>query len=645
MRYKLLLILFLLSFSFCVKAQNQCDEIIQKIKVLLNEDSRSKDYEKILNNLLYAQEICKSAKKSEIDEMLKLTFQLIENEKNNSIRAQKEINETLLLAEERLRNIQVSNLIDDSKSTFADKTIAFHLLKKAYRTDPKNKEVFSELFSVAYDEDRPWRINPENLSDSLIQSFFVKQENELWESFINGEFNCEIIIRHKERKDTVFIIKDQSISDCQFKYITVSKYGDKVAYVSNNEFYPFNGTIKVWDIVTSSKVLDQRTIGYISDIGFSANGDLLAVKRDDDIIIWDFKLHGNLIKFSDDSHAVPALENYHFVDFNPQTLLSTYISDTKIVIMDRYRKVKSVPIPFNTEHYILKKATVSTNEDFILVAYNYRQGRGDSRTIALYDLKKGEYVFDCLVSRGGMHSLAFSPDNSSFMYAGWNLNVMNLIDSIKKIEVSPIGNGIFDAAEYSHDGTMIAAGGRQGELNLIKLNNTEENKVITVFSEAFEWISSVTFSHDSKFIAVGSINGHVLILDAKSGKVEYDFSAYEMDSPSINKMAFSPKDNLFVTVSGYDFSSHRSTNFIQIWDITNGSELISFYSGNYSFLNNQIDAIFFLEETPSILYANTKGRIEEFVLDPSLLINKIESHHNIGDLTETEKAYFDLVDY
>jgi WD40 repeat protein len=79
------------------------------------------------------------------------------------------------------------------------------------------------------------------------------------------------------------------------------------------------------------------------------------------------------------------------------------------------------------------------------------------------------------------------------------------------------------AVQYSPDGERIVAGSSSDETGEIRVYEAGSGKLISTFEGQPGPIYAVRFSRDGKQVAAGGFSGHVIIVDAQSGKLIKDF--------------------------------------------------------------------------------------------------------------------------
>ncbi|MCY4401730.1 MAG: sigma-70 family RNA polymerase sigma factor [Candidatus Poribacteria bacterium] len=124
-----------------------------------------------------------------------------------------------------------------------------------------------------------------------------------------------------------------------------------------------------------------------------------------------------------------------------------------------------------------------------------------------------------------------------------------------------LGKGhIFDMA-YSPDGTQLAAAGTIG----IWLYDTLTGEEYNLLYDNMDSVSTVAFSHDSKYLASDGIDNTIIIWDPSSGQHIDTFKGHQ---DYVNSVAFSPDGKTLVSGGGDET--------VRLWDVATGQLRLTF---------------------------------------------------------------------
>ena len=171
---------------------------------------------------------------------------------------------------------------------------------------------------------------------------------------------------------------------------------------------------------------------------------------------------------------------------------------------------------------------------------------GGNNTIKLWDLTEG--VVTTLGSHSHkVNSIAFSPDgqklvsgSDDFTIKIWDVAGKRLFSTLSHI--TDFARSQVKVVAFSPDGQKIATAGRH--LKIWDIHTLRE--IMTIRHEA--WIYEVAFSSDGQYLAMGDVNGQIIVRNLKN---QQDIIQFRGDADSIAALKFSP-DNQILASAGYN---------------------------------------------------------------------------------------------
>ena len=212
-------------------------------------------------------------------------------------------------------------------------------------------------------------------------------------------------------------------------------------------------------------------------------------------------------------------------------------------------------------------ATISPNNKMIAAAT--KEGE-----IFIYRVDDGMIIYrsDQLIpanSYQSINSLTFSPNSNLLAYnIDKEVTIINVHSgNIVYKKESDKNYDTYFSLSFSPDGSLIAIGKEDGEIEILDINNDETYAYISVphadDSCVVNYVRSVQFSPDGNYLACGTVDGRIRIFDL----IEYKLKAsYKGHSDQVISIAYSPNGNYLVSNS---WDNHICIYNIESWQIEN----------------------------------------------------------------------------
>lgn len=237
------------------------------------------------------------------------------------------------------------------------------------------------------------------------------------------------------------------------------------------------------------------------------------------------------------------------------------------------------------------------------------------RTIRLFDVQSGAETQNLRSHLNQVWSIAFSPDGKFIATSGTDFKVF-LWDTVEAMSTSSFDFKVgvnLGSSPISADRTKLAAA-YESSKNVVEeiiWNVLTKEKIVSVSKEPLEIIDSRAFSSDGTILAAGSRQGEITFWNAANGTKIRRFKAHDDRATGL---AFSP-DGRYLVSGGYD-------NTVKIWNVENAilvRELCRFESA-VSTLGISPDgrAVFVasLDRTAKLLNLETGETIVDFGRQP-----------------------------
>jgi WD40 repeat protein/serine/threonine protein kinase len=360
----------------------------------------------------------------------------------------------------------------------------------------------------------------------------------------------------------------------------------------------FNGLVHVWDPASGKLVRTFKAHGhYLTSIAFSPDSQRFATASlDQSARIWETATGKNLVKLPE-AHRGPAQS----VCFSPDGLkIATAGEDGLVKVWNsssgteigafrghrgavfavcwskdgnslisgsRDQTIKEWDVNTETGPRILVGAWFAAwSPDSRLLAVGGKSGKGDLKTIDVYDATTGQQIFRVPSDqKSGFSSVAWSPDGNT-LATGFGdpggVGVWNVSTRQSVWRVPAHAEGTRNVA-WSNNGRLIVSAGVD---RLAQVWSADSGKLLQTLKGHQFPLSSVAFSPDGKRLASASFSREVKVWEWETARKVFEFQrpgSFESDGqPSVS---WSP--------DGRQLAAGCSTGEILIWDDATGREI------------------------------------------------------------------------
>jgi WD40 repeat protein/serine/threonine protein kinase/tetratricopeptide (TPR) repeat protein len=312
-----------------------------------------------------------------------------------------------------------------------------------------------------------------------------------------------------------------------------------------------NRTVTVWDVETGRPVAREVHVDPVQCVAFSPDGTTLASSTLGGAIkLWDMTP-------ADETTTIANIGSVTSVCFDSSggTLLVGTSGPTKVIDVAAGAEAAELPA----------SGVMAISADAGMLA-----GPGDVDRGAVWDVRAGRTTAGFPLPRpADTHpGVTLSPDGRLVAtYYKWRGdNTLKLWDvatqEFRLLRPDPPGsnNGAISCAEFSPDGTLLAAG---FQFQWVTVWDVATGNVKLQFSQkpSMMVVVSLAFSPDNGALAVGTDNGAVTLWEIESGR---QLAAFRGHTSIVHALAFSP-DGRTLATGGAD-------RMLRLWDVITGQE-------------------------------------------------------------------------
>ena len=366
---------------------------------------------------------------------------------------------------------------------------------------------------------------------------------------------------------------------------------------------------------------------FTGKIAFSPDGRFLAVSARNDIKILDFstgKLLHTLEGHTGDIYSVSYSPNGNYV------VSGSWDKTVRIWNANSGECVNTL------EGHTKSVSSVSYSPDGKYIATGSWEYNGDDKTVRIWDASSGECVkmFEghtksvrsvsyspdgkyiatgnadktvriCNVSSGkcvktleghtkSVRSVSYSPDGKYIVSGGydgtvriWDVSSVECVktpegqsNNTKSENSSSIGNSIATGSDdkTGDDGRTVSVDKTRSVDKTTQIQDASSGERVKTLEGHTDYVLSVCYSPNGKYIASGGVDENIRIWDASSGECVKTFEGH---TDRVLSVCYSP--------DGYYIASGSMDRTVRIWDISNGEcvktlkgRMSWFYSVNYS---------------------------------------------------------------
>jgi serine/threonine protein kinase len=287
-------------------------------------------------------------------------------------------------------------------------------------------------------------------------------------------------------------------TDSRIETLEFSPDGSLIGTANNREeknLSKYRFYAGLWRVQTGD--LQYYLLGHsewVSDVAFSAQGDLFGTTSDDrTLILWETD-DGSLI-----STIAPEIGALSSIDFSSNSLLFAAGSTNGILGFWDQSKANLLR---TLQEYDKGIIDVDFSPDNQLIAASY-----DDNTILIWKVSNGSMIHSLQGHQAPARRVSFSPDGTLLASASEDhtIGVWQVSDGSLLTRLYGHSDWVNDVA-FSPDGTILASGSGDGTLRLWQVS---DGQLLKMLAEDLNVVTSLAFSPNSTLMASGTSDGLV----------------------------------------------------------------------------------------------------------------------------------------
>ena len=344
-------------------------------------------------------------------------------------------------------------------------------------------------------------------------------------------------------------------------------YINDVAYSSDGQLLAVASSIGIWlyDVATTRELaLLTGHTRSVSSVSFAPDGKTLASGgRDGTIRLWDVESKRQTAVWEGHWDSVFS------VSFSPdgKTLASGVGSD---ILGSGYIRLWDVASGRQTAilvgHTDIVSSVSFSPDGKTLASGSGSPYRDRDRTIRLWDVASGRQTAVLEGHRGEVFSVSFSPDGRT-LASGSKDSTIRLwdVESGRQTAVLVEHTSSVYSVSFSPDGRTLASGSLVGT---IRLWDVESGRQTAVLEGHTNWVESVSFSPDGRTLASGGWDGTIRLWEVGSRR---QTAVLEGHTGNVYSVSFSPDGRTLASGSGSTYNKYRDRT-IRLWDVASGGQ-------------------------------------------------------------------------
>ncbi len=329
-----------------------------------------------------------------------------------------------------------------------------------------------------------------------------------------------------------------------------------------------DGTVKFWDLATGEnvKTYPRSFVEFVTAIKFSHDGKYLVCGKTDKIIgLWDVATDKEIL-LPGDKLEIPRV----FFSPDGKSVLNTNDDlGKKNISVKRWswNEAEKVTIVEGVKE-IMQKVNKVDDGYFTIPGYSndYKNvicysSANNASTVDIVDLKTSQRIKTFEVE-AGIDMTAISPDGKYLVIGTYKSIQLYNVETGTKIKSFQGYINWIESINFSPDGRFIVSGGNDSIGNVVKVWAVPSGREVMRMEGHVNAIKSVCFSSDGKYIVSSSCDGNIKIWSATSGQELRNLTG---EKPSmISSVTFSPDGKYLV-------SGHFNEEYaVKLWDFSTG---------------------------------------------------------------------------